>query len=73
MCPLNVPMARALGVNHGTVRWHLKKLLHAELIVETRRGKASAYEPTAMGLSALREVTVQKAAAAPLAPVGTAA
>jgi predicted transcriptional regulator len=49
-------IARALGVNHGTVRWHLKKLLSAELIVETRRGKASAYEPTPMGLAALRHV-----------------
>lgn len=50
-------IARALGVNHGTVRWHLKKLLSAELIVETRRGKASAYEPTPMGLAALRQVS----------------
>src|SRR5439155_22534708 len=65
-------IARALGVNHGTVRWHLKKLLHAELIVETRRGKASVYEPTEMGLAALREVTVHKAAT-PIAPVVTAA
>lgn len=53
-------IARALGVNHGTVRWHLKKLVHAELIVESRRGKASAYEPTAMGLAALREVAARK-------------
>ncbi|HVM44482.1 MAG TPA: helix-turn-helix domain-containing protein [Candidatus Thermoplasmatota archaeon] len=59
-------IARALGVNHGTVRWHLKKLLHAELIVETRRGKASSYEPTPIGLTALREVAAQKAA--PVAP-----
>jgi predicted MarR family transcription regulator len=59
-------------VNHGTVRWHLKKLLHAELIVETRRGKASSYEPTEIGLSALREVTAHKVAA-PDAPLGTAA
>lgn len=49
-------IARALGVNHGTVRWHLKKLMDAELIVETRRGKASAYDPTPMGLQALRQV-----------------
>ena len=56
-------IARALGVNHGTVRWHLKKLLSAELIVETRRGKASAYEPTPMGLAALRQVSAAPAAA----------
>jgi predicted transcriptional regulator len=57
-------IARALGVNHGTVRWHLKKLLHAELIVETRKGKASSYEPTPVGLQALREV-VSRAGVAP--------
>jgi predicted transcriptional regulator len=66
-------IARALGVNHGTVRWHLKKLLHAELILETRRGKASAYEPTPIGLTSLREVAAHKAVAAPVAPVVTAA
>jgi predicted transcriptional regulator len=58
-------IARALGVNHGTVRWHLKKLMHAELIVETRRGKASVYEPTPMGTAALRELANHRAAAAP--------
>lgn len=66
-------IARALGVNHGTVRWHLKKLLSAELIVETRRGKASAYEPTPTGLRALREVEASKVVTAPVAPVFTAA
>lgn len=65
-------IARALGVNHGTVRWHLKKLLHAELIVETRRGKASAYEPTPMGLSALQGVTAHRELA-PASTVVTAA
>lgn len=54
-------IARALGVNHGTVRWHLKKLMLAELIVEARIGKASVYEPTPMGLSALRELSAQRA------------
>lgn len=53
-------IARALGVNHGTVRWHLKKLMTAELLVETRSGKATSYEPTAIGLAALREVDAHK-------------
>ena len=65
-------IARALGVNHGTVRWHLKKLMGAELIVETRQGKASVYQPTAMGLAALREVSGQRAVV-PVAPVISAA
>ncbi|HEX2021315.1 MAG TPA: helix-turn-helix domain-containing protein [Candidatus Thermoplasmatota archaeon] len=60
-------IARALGVNHGTVRWHLKKLMSAEMIVESRKGKASAYEPTPIGLAALREVgRVHVPAAAPV-------
>jgi len=63
-------IARALGVNHGTVRWHLKKLMDAELIVETRKGKASSYEPTAMGLAALKQVTVN-AQTAPPASLGS--
>ena len=66
-------IARALGVNHGTVRWHLKKLMDAELIVETRKGKASSYEPTQMGLQALRDVTAAKLVQAPAAPAFTAA
>lgn len=66
-------IARALGVNHGTVRWHLKKLMSAELIVETRRGKASAYEPTPMGLAALREVGPSRVRAPVSEPVVTAA
>ena len=66
-------IARALGVNHGTVRWHLKKLLHAELIVETRRGKASSYEPTQMGMNALREVAAQRPGPVVPEPAGTAA
>jgi predicted transcriptional regulator len=66
-------IARALGVNHGTVRWHLKKLLHAELIIETRSGKASSYVPTQMGLSALREVAAHARPIVPAASMVTAA
>jgi len=66
-------IARALGVNHGTVRWHLKKLIYAELVVETRRGKASSYEPTVMGMSALREVAAHRPVVVPAAPVISAA
>ena len=66
-------IARALGVNHGTVRWHLKKLMHAELIVETRRGKASSYAPTEIGMAALREVQPRAAPQPAAAPLVTAA
>lgn len=67
-------IARALGVNHGTVRWHLKKLMDAELIVEARKGKASAYAPTPMGLAALEQVrAAHTPAAAPAVEAGFAA
>lgn len=66
-------IARALGVNHGTVRWHLKKLLSAELITETRQGKASAYVPTEIGLQALRDVGPRPTTPSPIMDVSTAA
>ncbi len=51
-------IARSLGVNHGTVRWHLKKLRRAEILTETKRGKASAYYPTEMGVQAMHHLRV---------------
>ncbi len=61
-------IARALTVNHGTVRWHLKKLMLAELIDETRRGKTSAYFATDNGIAALGHVVRAETATRP-APV----
>ena len=52
-------IARALQVNHGTVRWHLKKLRSAELLDEERRGKTSTYMATDIGRQALQNVKVQ--------------
>ena len=52
-------IARALSVNHGTVRWHLKKLRSADLLTEARQGKVSTYYPTPMGLEALQGVTAR--------------
>ncbi len=49
-------IARALDVNHGTVRWHLKKLRKAELLQEERDGRATTYFPTEMGEVALATV-----------------
>ena len=49
-------IARALNVNHGTVRWHLKKLRGAELLAEERRGKTSTYVATDVGREALANV-----------------
>jgi predicted transcriptional regulator len=54
-------IARALSVNHGTVRWHLKKLRTAELLTEIKRGKTSAYYVTDGGRAALEHVTTDGA------------
>jgi predicted ArsR family transcriptional regulator len=47
-------VARLLGVNHGTVRWHLKKLRESGLLEERRSGAATTYHCTTLGADALR-------------------
>jgi predicted transcriptional regulator len=47
-------VARVLAVNHGTVRWHLKKLRDAELLEERRSGDSATYHVTPLGGDALR-------------------
>lgn len=59
-------IARALNVNHGTVRWHLKKLRGAELLAEERRGKTSTYVATDVGREALANV---RPAPQPVGPI----
>lgn len=54
-------IARVLGVNHGTVRWHLKKLRQAGLLVEMRNGKVSTYFPTDIGKEAF-DIAVRNSA-----------
>ncbi|MCA1814192.1 MAG: winged helix-turn-helix transcriptional regulator [Halobacteriales archaeon] len=49
-------VARLLGVNHGTVRWHLKKLRMAELLEERRIGASATYHLSPLGEVALRHV-----------------
>jgi predicted transcriptional regulator len=60
-------IARALAVNHGTVRWHLKKLRRAEVLAETRSGKTSVYFPTDTGVAALASFREQHATSGPVA------
>lgn len=57
-------VARTLDVNHGTVRWHLRKLRDAELLEERRSGDSAAYHVTSLGGEALR-LLAQRAAQAP--------
>lgn len=49
-------IARSLDINHGTVRWHLRKMRKAEMVVETKKGNATKYFPTDLGREALTEI-----------------
>lgn len=56
-------IARTLAVNHGTVRWHLKKLASAEIVAETRVGKAATYHATDLGRTAASRIAEPRPAA----------
>ena len=60
-------IARALGVNHGTVRWHLRKLEEAELIMPMKREHTTHYYVSELGHSALAGFA-SRAAGTPAAP-----
>lgn len=46
-------LARAIGVNPGTIRWHVRKLIDAGVLTEEPRGSTRAYFATEAGRSAL--------------------
>jgi predicted transcriptional regulator len=74
-------IARMLNVNHGTVRWHLKKLNIVQLVLEVKKGAVSMYYVSALGLQALERAESRHAVPAqtarpppmaePLAPAAT--
>ena len=47
-------IARALGVNHGTIRWHLRKLEEAMLVSPMKREHTTHYYLSELGQEALR-------------------
>jgi predicted transcriptional regulator len=47
-------IARALGVNHGTIRWHLRKLEEAELVRPLKKEHTTHYYVSDLGNEALR-------------------
>ncbi len=51
-------IAKALNLNHHTVKWHLKKMVMAEM-VEVDRSKSAhpVYFPTNLGVEALEEIS----------------
>jgi DNA-binding MarR family transcriptional regulator len=62
-------MARALGVNHGTIRWHLRKLVEAEVINELREGSHFRYFLTPEGMQrAMTAIGTQAPAPPPTTP-----
>lgn len=46
-------IARALGVNHGTVRWHLRKLEEAKLLAPIKKEHTTHYYVSELGNEAL--------------------
>lgn len=62
-------IARNLLVNHGTVRWHLKKLGIVQLVLEVKKGAVSMYYVSALGLQALERVEARPAEVAQPPPL----
>ena len=52
-------IARALGVNHGTIRWHLRKLEDAELVRPLKKEHTTHYYLSDLGQEALRGFAVR--------------
>ncbi len=46
-------IARAIGVNHGTIRWHLRKLNDAGLVLQVKREHTSQYYVSELGVEFL--------------------
>jgi predicted transcriptional regulator len=61
-------IARIIGVNHGTVRWHLKKLGVVQLVLEVKKGSVAMYYVSALGLQALERVEQARPAEPPQPP-----
>lgn len=61
-------IARALGVNHGTIRWHLRKLEEAELVSPHKKEHTTHYYLSDLGREALAGF-VTRPVAPPAPPV----
>ena len=62
-------IARALGVNHGTVRWHLRKLEEAELIAPLKKEHTTHYYLSELGHEALGSWTKDRTTTPAAPPV----
>lgn len=64
-------IARALGVNHGTVRWHLRKLEEAMLVLPVKKEHTTHYYVSELGHQAMAgfaSVVTQPITAPPAPP-----
>jgi predicted transcriptional regulator len=66
-------IARALGVNHGTVRWHLRKLEEAELVTPVRKEHTTHYYVSELGHESMRTIAQRALAPQPVPPTPPAA
>jgi predicted transcriptional regulator len=66
-------IARAIGVNHGTVRWHLRKLEEAELVTPLKKEHTTHYYVSELGHASLREIAARATAQPPVPPAPPAA
>ena len=61
-------IARALGVTHGTVRWHLRKMEEAELLAPRKKEHTTHYYLSDLGKQAVGDFAQRAAAPAPAPP-----
>lgn len=62
-------IARALGVNHGTIRWHLRKLEEAELVRPLKKEHTTHYYVSELGNEALQGFAIKQLAPQAAPPV----
>ncbi|MBI4393771.1 MAG: winged helix-turn-helix transcriptional regulator [Euryarchaeota archaeon] len=65
-------IARAMGVNHGTIRWHLRKLQAVGLVLEVKKEHTSNYYVSELGIQALGRLESTKAVPAGVATMQAA-
>ena len=66
-------IARALGVNHGTVRWHLRKMEEAELLAPVKKEHTTHYYLSDLGRQAVGDFAQRAVSPATPPPVPPAA
>ncbi len=58
-------IARAIGVNHGTIRWHLRKMNDAGLVLQVKKEHTSQYYVSELGVQFLSPEKAREFASQP--------